>query len=83
MKNFHELIIFPKSSILLWILFYTCYTYEVLFALDDGHVHVVRGGADILKLLVGEDVERNQMDLRVTVLASLRGRHLHNLQTTK
>lgn len=37
------------------------------------------GGAKLLKLLAGEDVDGNQVDLGVTVLASLGGGHIHNL----
>jgi hypothetical protein len=51
---------------------------EVL-ALHVGHFHVVCGGADVLKLLASEDVKGDEMDLGVSVLASLRGGHLHNL----
>lgn len=55
-------------------------TYElVLSALDDGDVHVVGRGAQVLKLLAGEDVGGDQMDLGVAVLASLGGRHVDNL----
>jgi len=51
---------------------------EVL-ALHVGHLHVVGGGADVLQLLAGEDVEGHHVDLGVAVLASLRGGHLHDL----
>jgi len=51
----------------------------VLLALDDGHVHVVGRRADVLKLLVGEDVQGNHVNLSVSMLAGLRGRHLDNL----
>ena len=55
-------------------------TYELVLATGDvGDVHVVGGRAKLLKLLAGEDVEGDEMDLGVTVLASLRGRHLNNL----
>lgn len=36
-------------------------------------------GAKILELLAGEDVYGDQVDLGVTVLASLGGRHVDNL----
>jgi len=42
----------------------------------------VGGRAKIFKLLGGEDVDGNQMDLGVTVLARLRGGHLDNLAGT-
>lgn len=51
----------------------------VLLAADVGDVHVVGGGAEIFQLLGGEDVNGDQMDLGVTVLASLGGGHLDDL----
>ena len=39
-------------------------------------------GTEILQLLAGEDIQSNQMDLGVTVLASLGGRHFGNLAGT-
>jgi hypothetical protein len=42
----------------------------------------VGGGAQLFKLLGSEDVNGDQMDLGVTVLASLRGGHLDNLAGT-
>jgi hypothetical protein len=60
-----------------------CVTYElVLLAADVGDVHVVGGGAELFKLLGSEDVDGDQMDLGVTVLAGLRGGHLDNLAGT-
>jgi hypothetical protein len=57
-----------------------CSTYEeVLLAADVGDIHVVGGGAELFKLLGGEDVDGDQVDLGVTVLASLGGGHLDNL----
>lgn len=44
-----------------------------------GDVHVVGGGRQILELLAGEDVDSDQVDLGVTVLASLGGGHVDNL----
>lgn len=61
---------------------YICvaYTHElVLLAADVRDVHVMGGRAKIFELLAGEDVDGDQMDLSVTVLASLRGGHLDNL----
>lgn len=43
------------------------------------NVHVVGGRGEILQLLLGEDVDRDQMDLGVTVLSGLGGGHLDNL----
>ena len=58
----------------------TAGTYElVLLAADVGDVHVVGGGAELFQLLGGEDVDGNQMDLGVAVLAGLRGGHLDDL----
>lgn len=37
------------------------------------------GGAQLLKLLAGEDVDGDQVDLGVTVLASLGGGHVDDL----
>ena len=37
------------------------------------------GGAEILELLASEDVDGDQVDLGVTVLTSLGGRHVNNL----
>lgn len=51
----------------------------VLLAGDVGHIHVVGGGAELLKLLASEDVDGNEMDLGVTVLASLGGGHVDDL----
>ncbi len=54
-------------------------TYELVFLADDvGHIHIMGGGAKIFELLAGENVNRDEMDLSVTVLASLRGAHLDN-----
>lgn len=37
------------------------------------------GGRQILELLAGEDIDGDQVDLGVTVLASLGGRHVDDL----
>jgi len=61
----------------------TVVTHElVLLAADVGDVHVVGGGAELFKLLGGEDVDGDEMDLGVAVLAGLRGGHLDNLAGT-
>lgn len=44
-----------------------------------GDVHVVGGGRQILELLAGEDIGSDQVDLGVTVLASLGGGHVDDL----
>lgn len=58
-------------------------THEVvLLDLDNGDLHVVGGGAEFFKLLGSEDVDTDQMDLGVTVLASLGGGHVDDLAGT-
>jgi hypothetical protein len=55
-------------------------TYQlVLTARDVGNVHVVSRRRQILVLLAVEDVGSNEMDLGMTVLSSLGGRHVDNL----
>lgn len=54
----------------------------VLAAGDVGDIHVVGRGGEILVLLAGEDVEGNEMDLGVTVLARLGGGHVDDLAGT-
>ena len=55
-------------------------TYELVLAAGDvGDVHVVGGRAEIFELLAGEDVDGDEMDLGVTVLAGLGGRHVDDL----
>jgi hypothetical protein len=46
---------------------------------DVGDVHVVGGGAELLELLLGEDIDGNQVNLGVSVLSGLGGGHLNNL----
>ena len=53
--------------------------YLVVPALDVGHIHVVSGRANVLVLLLCENVKGHEMDLSVTVLACLRSGHLHDL----
>lgn len=55
-------------------------TYELVFLAENvGNVHVVGGWAQFFELLAGEDIDGYEMDLGVTVLSSLRGRHVDNL----
>ena len=55
-------------------------TYElVLLAADVGDVHVVGGRAQLLELLASEDVNGDQVDFGVSVLAGLRGGHVDDL----
>lgn len=51
----------------------------VLSTGDVGDIHVVGRGRKILELLASEDVNGDKVDLGVTVLAGLRGRHVDNL----
>lgn len=51
----------------------------VLLTEDVGNLHVVGGGGELLKLLVGEDVGSDQVDLGVTVLSGLGGGHVDDL----
>ena len=54
--------------------------YKLVFlALDIRDVHVVGGGAKIFELLAGEDVNGNEMDLGVAVLAGLGCTHFDDL----
>lgn len=58
-------------------------TYKLELATGDVRdIHVVGGGAKLLKLLAGEDVNGDQVDLGVTVLASLGGGHVDDLAGT-
>jgi hypothetical protein len=50
-----------------------------LAAGDVRDVHVVGGRGQLLKLLAGEDVDGDQVDLGVTVLAGLGGGHVDDL----
>ena len=52
---------------------------EVLLAADVGDIHVVSGRAQLFQLLASEDVNGDQVDLGVTVLARLGGGHLDDL----
>lgn len=54
----------------------------VLLAGDDWDIHVVGRWAKLLKLLAGEDINGDQVDLGVSVLAGLGGRHIDNLTWT-
>lgn len=54
----------------------------VLLAGDDWDIHVVGRWAKLLKLLAGEDINGDQVDLGVSVLAGLGGRHVDNLTWT-
>jgi hypothetical protein len=51
----------------------------ILLATDVGDVHVVGGWAKFFELLASEDINGDKMDLGVTVLARLGGRHIDDL----
>ena len=51
----------------------------VLLARDVGNVHVVGGREQLFELLVGENVDGDQVNLGVTVLAGLGGGHFDDL----
>lgn len=51
----------------------------VLLTADVGNIHVVGGGRQVFQLLASEDVDGDQVDFGVTVLAGLGGAHVHNL----
>lgn len=56
---------------------------ELVFSASDvGDVHVVGGWAELFKLLSSENIDGDQVDLRVTVLSGLRGAHFDNLAGT-
>jgi len=52
-------------------------THELVFLAGDiRNIHVMGRGAEILKLLAGEDVNSDKMNLGMSVLSGLRGAHL-------
>ena len=58
-------------------------SYELIFpASHIGNIHVMGRWAKIFKLLASEDVNGNQMDLSVTMLAGLRSAHFDNFAGT-
>lgn len=58
-------------------------TYELeLPAANVGNVHVVGGRGEIFQLLASKDIDGDQVNLSVTVLASLGGRHVDDLAGT-
>jgi len=52
---------------------------RVFATVDVWHIHVVGGWAQLFKLLSGEDINGDEMDLGVSVLAGLGGAHIDNL----
>jgi hypothetical protein len=58
-------------------------TYKLVFlATNVGDIHVVGGWAKFFKLLASEDVDGDEMDLCVAVLAGLGGGHVDDLAGT-
>ena len=58
-------------------------TYQLVFSTSNiGNLHVVGGWRQIFQLLSSEDINGNQMNLGVTVLSSLGGRHINNFAGT-
>jgi len=56
------------------------HTYKLIFLTGDiGDVHIVGRWAKIFELLASEDIDGNEMNLGVTMLARLRGAHFDNL----
>ena len=54
--------------------------YQLVFLAGDiGDVHVVGGWAEFFKFLASENIDGDKMNLCVTVLASLGGRHVDDL----
>ena len=54
-------------------------THELIFlASHIGHIHIVRAGAQIFQLLAGENINGDQVDFGVAVLAGLGGAHFNN-----
>jgi len=51
----------------------------VFFSRDVGNIHVVGRWGQIFKLLAGEDINGDHVNLGVTVLARLGSAHLDNL----
>lgn len=69
-----------RSATCALFLVYSGSSYKlVLLAGDVGNVHVVGGRGQLLKLLASEDVDGDQVDLGVTVLAGLGGGHVDDL----
>lgn len=63
-----------------WYSFPRALAYQLILATGDiWDVHVVGGWRQILHLLAGEDVDGDQVDLGVAVLAGLGGGHFDDL----
>lgn len=54
----------------------------IFFARHVGDVHVVGGWAKIFQFFPGENIDGNEMDLGMSVLASLRSAHFDNFART-
>jgi hypothetical protein len=54
--------------------------YQLIFLAGDvGNVHVMGGRTEFFELLASEDIDSNEMDFSMTMLASLGRRHIDNL----
>jgi hypothetical protein len=61
----------------------SCLSYKGIFrAPNMGNVHVVGGRTKVLQLLLGKDVFGNEMNLCVSMLSCLGGRHVDDLART-
>jgi len=54
----------------------------VFLAKDVGNIHIVSGGAKLLQLLTSEDVNRDKVDLGMTMFPGLGGGHIDNFAGT-
>merc|ERR1719273_2698454 len=54
----------------------------IILTRNIGHIHVMGRWTNVLILSVSEDIQGDQVDLGVAVLAGLGGGHLHNLAGT-
>ena len=58
-------------------------THKLIFATRNvGNIHVVGGWAQIFEFLASEDIDGDEMNLSMTMLASLGSRHVNNLAGT-
>lgn len=53
-------------------------SYLIILTFDVGDIHVVGGGANIFILLARENINTDQVNFSVTVLACLGGGHFNN-----
>ncbi len=58
------------------------YTSAHVFVVSSTHITIVGRGDNILEFLAGKDIDCHEVTLGVTMLPSLRGRHLDHLPQT-